>query len=97
MNIPESFRLANRKWTVRRTSKLPKGVYGQTDPDTSEILLNSRIRRPALLEHTFLHELCHAIAMTLAWSKLNANEDKIDALAGMLHQYMKTQRGSSCP
>lgn len=43
------------------------------------------------IHHTFYHELCHAIAMTMGWTEWNENEDKIDAVAGLLHQFVITR------
>lgn len=44
------------------------------------------------MAHTFYHELCHAIATTMGWSEWNDNEDKIDAVAGLLHQFSSTRK-----
>lgn len=47
------------------------------------------------LQHTFYHELCHAMCFTLGWKALNKDEESIDALGNVLFQYLKTKRGKA--
>ncbi len=44
----------------------------------------------AVQEHTFYHELVHAICYTIGYKKLNADEDRVDAIGGMIYQFMQT-------
>jgi hypothetical protein len=93
--IPKTFRLGGRRWTVKRNCKSPalgrkNSWYGRTHFSQCRIEL-SQLNRDAEEEgHTFLHELLHAIASTMGWEKLNKDEHKIDAVAGLLLQALTT-------
>ena len=95
ISIPKKFKLGGRDWTVEFHHLLDNdhSVLGDTDADECVIRLRKNMK-PDLLHHTFYHELCHAIAITLGWKKLNDDEDKIDSLGGILYQYLKTKRGT---
>ena len=43
------------------------------------------------VEHTFYHELVHAILFNMGEMKLYSNERFVDAFGGMLQQYMSTK------
>lgn len=95
--IPSTFELAGRDWTVELVSasvinKLggQQGILGLCIQHEAKILLRKSLKRQEM-EHVFTHELSHAIAGTLGWEDLNNDEGKIDALGGMVHQYLKTQ------
>lgn len=98
--IPQQFRLAGKTWHVRELSdkdieRHPDGgedVFGLCLNGHSEILIRAGLPQQER-EHTFLHELVHAMLYTLGWGRLNADEDRVDALAGMLHQFLQTKRG----
>jgi hypothetical protein len=45
------------------------------------------------MHHTFWHEFIHCAAAHLGWPELEADESKIDALAGVLVQFFKTRKG----
>lgn len=98
ITIPNKFQLLGRSWTVEFKDKIDsKGkTLGQTDGDECTILLK-RGMSPELTNHTFYHELAHAICFSLGWEKLNGDEGKIDALGGALLQYLKSKRGRVAP
>ena len=91
ISIPKQFQLGGRTWKVGFFAMLDgdPDMYGDCDNTTCKI----RVKMdpdPHLMWHSFYHELCHAICFTLGWTKLNKDEDKIDALANVLLQYMQT-------
>lgn len=88
ISIPSSFKLGARTWTVKRVGK--KKWYGQTSHNECEIRLSSRCKDDEELLHTFLHELTHAIAYAMGWTKFNDDEAKIDGFASLLMQAMTT-------
>lgn len=87
MKIPTTLQIANRTWTVRR-KKLRK-AYGTTNFGRATITLDSALTGE-LLDHTFLHELLHATSGAMGWSAVNDDEDRLDALAGLLVQAFNT-------
>lgn len=88
--IPKRFTLANREWRVQWKA-LGKGTLGETDFVRARIYLSPSIKCDrALAEHTFMHELLHASTNAIGWQALNGDEDRIDALAGMLVQALRT-------
>ena len=95
ISIPSSFKLAGRTWTVEFVDCIDrkKKILGQTDSDTCVIQIRKDLHGE-VKEHTFYHELCHAFCFTLGLDALNDDEGKIDALASVLYQYLKTKRGS---
>ena len=95
--IPTKFTLGAREWTVKymepeELDKLgeQKGILGLCQSHCATILINKNQTKQDQ-EHTFYHELCHAIAMTMGWTKWNTDEDKIDAVAGMFYQFIMTR------
>lgn len=94
IKIPKQFKLGGRDWSVETYDVIDNDpdLYGDTDG--SECVIRLKKAKPDTMQHTFYHELCHAIAYTLGWKKLNKDEDKIDSLGGMFYQYLKTRRGT---
>lgn len=45
------------------------------------------------VEHTFYHELAHALLWASTKPKLSDNEEFVDSLGALLHQFMQTQSG----
>ena len=66
--------------------------YGKTEPSDCRIEISALCKTPESVEHTFLHELLHAAAIQMSWSKLNDDEDGIDALASLLRQALTTTK-----
>lgn len=90
-NIPKFFTLANHRWEVRYGEDLPEDCDGECRHNKTEIVIRPGLSRQ-MEEHTFLHEFVHAVCFTLGWEKLNSDEGKVDALAGMFHQFLQTKR-----
>jgi hypothetical protein len=45
-----------------------------------------------IMEHTFCHELCHAILSHMGEDKLTRNEKFVDVFGGLLHQAMTSSK-----
>ena len=90
VSIPKTFKLGGRTWRVKRVGK--RKWYGKTDPNICVIELSASCTHDELEQQTFLHELLHAVAITMGWSRLNNDEDKIDAVAGLLLQALTTAK-----
>lgn len=90
MKIPSEFQLGFRTWTVKHVGK--RKWYGRTYPSECRIELSSLNENAEAELHTFVHELLHAVAVTMGWSKFNDNEMRIDAMAGLLIQAMTTTK-----
>ena len=92
--IPKTFQLGGRTWKVEHLPIIDNDpdLYGDSDGFTCTIRLKDDLD-PDAMQHTFYHELCHAICFTLGWEDLNADEGKVDALANVLFQYLKTKKG----
>lgn len=88
--IPTSFELGGRKWKVVLIPELDD--LGNCDGHAATIRIRSGMEVEET-HHTFYHELCHAFCFTLGWEELNADEGKIDALGGMLFQFLKRKKG----
>lgn len=89
--IPKAFQLGGRTWRVERGVKLSsKKEYGDTLPEIAVIRISTKCKTLEDEEHTFMHELMHAICFTMGWTELNDDEMKIDAVAGLLRQFLAT-------
>lgn len=91
MKIPKTFRLGGRTWHVKRGVKMRKSL-GKCHPFHCLIEISSNCRDKEEEKHTFLHELMHAIAYTMAWEKLFNDEEGIDGIASLLLQVLTTSR-----
>lgn len=87
--IPKRFKLLNYTWTVigHPGMIVEKGVqlYGKCDHNAHTIHLNIAAP-PAVVWHTFLHELLHAALESTGRTTLSADEDLVDSLSGALAQ-----------
>lgn len=96
MTVPTSLKLGGRTWELVLVEDLKdsKGVecLGITHPSKCYIELEAN-QSAESLEHTYYHELLHAMCMTIGFEKLNRDEDHIDALANMLMQALQTKKG----
>jgi len=92
--IPTSFQLAGRTWVVEQHELIDGNpdLYGDCDGSECVIRLKTGVR-PEVLQHTFYHELTHAICFSLGWEDMNEDEGKVDALANVMLQFLKTKRG----
>lgn len=59
-------------------------AHGLYEPDLQRIRL--RKAGTELLQHTFLHELTHAVLTAMGRRKLNEDEEFVDAFSALLHQ-----------
>jgi hypothetical protein len=92
--IPKTFKLVNRTWVVKEMSKSISSenkLHG--DCDHARALIRVCIDHPENAEHTFFHELAHAMLKVTTKPKLSSNEDFVDSLGAALHQYMQTKKG----
>lgn len=95
--LPTSFALMNREYRVRRATEAElkeaeDGLYGFCDYEEAEIVLFPHKNRDHA-EHTYFHELAHALLMAIGRPDLAENEALVDSLAAALHQYEKTMDG----
>ena len=98
--IPETFKLAGRKWRVRLVTRkylrrltkkwgLP-GADGLCDPNKARVYLPCDLKGD-LLEISFEHELEHAIRFTRG--ETDHDEVSVDGVAQLRHQFNKSRRG----
>jgi hypothetical protein len=94
ISIPVSFKLGGRDWTVEYHELIDNdpSICGDTDGNDCVIRLKAGMK-PATIQHTFYHELVHAWCFTLGWEKMNEDEGKVDALGGIILQYLRSKRG----
>lgn len=93
MKIPESFTLLGHPFTVHVIPPIQwklKDCVGLYQPAEHRIFI--RAGKQSLREHTFFHELTHAILDAMGKHALYEDEEFVDAFAGMLHQIMKTAK-----
>lgn len=90
ISIPKTFQLGGRTWKVKRVGK--RKWYGSTHSHSCTIELSSLCNTKEIEQHTFLHEVMHAVAITMGWSKFNDDEDKVDAMASLLLQVLTTSK-----
>jgi len=66
--------------------------YGEIDYENALIVLRRRQNRDNL-EHTYFHELAHALLMAIGRPDLAIDEQLVDAIGGAWHHYEKTMAG----
>jgi hypothetical protein len=91
MKIPKSVTIGGRTWRVIRGVK-HKSWYGNCSSSRCVIELSTKNKTKEDELHTFHHELLHAIAYTMGWGKFNRDETKIDAMAGLLLQALRSMK-----
>lgn len=84
--IPKKFELAGTTWKVLETEHLVN--CGQCHVNEATIKLDKKLPTD-VKEQSFLHELVHAILYTMG-DNTEHDEKFVDAMAHMLHQYLKT-------
>jgi hypothetical protein len=92
--IPTTFRLGGRKWQVVLCPLIDNDadVLGLTDTDEAVIYLQEGLKKD-VLNHTFYHELEHAIRATLGIEDEEDTHGQVDARGGILMQYLDSKRG----
>lgn len=106
MEIPKSFTLANRTWTVSVLSpkkfekKFPgrPNLVGHTDVATTEIVLLKEVgTRADYIYHIYWHEVFHALMIMHGDGSIkehNNTEVFVDGMSALLIQYEQTKKGS---
>ncbi len=84
MRIPKRFKLHGHTIEVRVVPNAEMADHGMYEPDKE--LITVRKGNQAMLEHTWLHELTHAILLAMGRDKLYADEGFVDAYSALLHQ-----------
>ena len=94
--IPESFDLANRTYTVRWMTGAEEKKYSDEDGncrvEEAQVLIRKG-KHKDYRDHTFLHELMHAVFNAAGREKEYEDEGLVDSVAGLLHQFFKTKKG----
>lgn len=92
--IPTRFQLVNRTYKVKAMDKaLAEELKKHGDCDREDAVIRVELSNKENTEHTFFHELAHALLWTTTKPKLSDNEDFVDSLGAALHQYMTTKKG----
>lgn len=97
--IPKRFDLMGRTFKVTFTDGLvededdPRGIglLGKCNHDGGEIKISRKQARDSQ-EHTYFHELEHAVLSAMGKRALNKDEDFVDLHSGLWLQAMKTAR-----
>lgn len=95
MKIPYEFQLLNRHFTVawmEDDTHVIAQAKGAASMEQGRVLLYPSVHREDL-EHTFLHELVHMIMESAGYPEFSKNEEFVDLISGLLHQYLQTKRG----
>jgi len=85
MRLPKSFELMGSRWTVEEVSQLSS--LGECHRDILTIKIRKELK-PAVKETTFYHELFHAMLFTVGLT--DHNEEKVDLMGALLHQFVKS-------
>lgn len=88
MNIPKKFKLGGVTWKVEEVDALG-GSFGQTELWDAKITIVGHLK-PDVKAQTFLHELIHAVLFSMG--KRNHDEELVDGMATLLHQYLDQQK-----
>lgn len=81
MKIPKILKIGGHYITVRVTPDVPNDNCGQFDIKKNEMLLHSE-QEPTQLEASLIHEIMHAINITLP-------EDQVEFISQALYQVIK--------
>ena len=93
MRVPKTFQCGCRTWRVKFKKRLKHNDLGRCNHNKAMIYLREDLKRdPELLLHTFMHELLHATAGSMAWRRVDDDEHRLDALAGLIAQAISTSR-----
>lgn len=92
MEIPSKFRLFGTTIKVIYADKILEETGALGDFNLSSATI--RLRRPSkdvpkdMVEHTFCHELVHAMFQMMGREELGKDEELADTLGGLLHQFL---------
>jgi hypothetical protein len=91
--IPKRFQLVNRTYTVKSMpAEIAEKKHGDVDREMGLVRL-AKDKAQQSTEHTFYHELAHALLWASTKPKLSDNEKFVDSLGALLHQYEQTKKG----
>lgn len=95
--IPKTFELLGSTWRVKKVKDLRhdgKKCLGVCHSDKRVIEIDALVfKDPDELQHTWEHEINHAIWETAGMEDVSADEEKVDLVAGLRHQLNKTSKG----
>lgn len=97
MRLPTSFQLINRKFSVEAMDADVANiaeVKGTCNSGEGRILVNLDNDNREDVEHTFYHELFHALFDSAGRPDLSKDEDLVDLMGALLHQYLQTEKGN---
>lgn len=91
----KSFTLLGKKFTVHANDKLEEqGCLGRLQFDNGIVMLRPQAfkkRMDQRDEHAFLHEVVHAILISMGENKLSKDERFVDVFSGLLQQFFNTK------
>lgn len=71
-------------------------LFGRANAKTNKVEIATHMHGEALAEdviiHTICHELAHLFMILMYEQELNANEQFIDQLGLLIHQFLKTKK-----
>ncbi len=92
ISVPREFILLGRTYKVLQPPRVDKeGNLGDCNSDAALIKVRRNLKKE-LKEHTFLHEMTHAILDSLGYNKLSNDEKFVDSFSGALYQVLKTAK-----
>ena len=99
ITIPTKFSLLGRTYSVRwaTTSELKtkdwNGDDGFHSHEKAEIVIRPKLNIE-YAEHVFLHEVVHALFEMTGKDKLSEDEELMDLMSGLLHQFLTSKTGN---
>jgi len=101
LQIPKTFELGGRTWTVTYTKQPPMEIVHSSGLEIyvfSQIKLFGTNHGHAVsretLEVTLMHEYLHAALDEMQYQKLSEDEDFIERLSKALHQILTSAQGT---
>jgi len=94
LKIPKEFQIFGIKFNVLQPHKVilkGESILGKYDPDKNIIEIRRNLRKD-IKEQVFLHELTHAILLSLGYTKLGYDEIFVERISKVLHQALKTMK-----
>lgn len=100
MNIPTEFKLFGQTYTVKHDEK---ALVNESNAGMAEFRSNEILILPAKnhygycrqqREQVFCHELIHCMFAALNIPDLRDNEELVDNLGSLFHQFLETKEGA---
>ncbi len=93
MNIPKSFKLNSRRYSVRRCDMDKEELWGEVNSATRKVRVHQGESLPKEKERqVFLHEVTHAILGHMGEFDLKKNERFVDGFAQLWDEYEATKK-----